>query len=375
MVKVLVGDMFKSKAQTLVNTVNLVGVMGKGIALRFREQFPEMFEDYVARCKRGEVKLGEPYLFKRANPPWIINFPTKDHWRSLSKVDDIVRGLKHLLAHYEEWGIQSLAVPPLGCGQGQLEWRIVGPILYRHLSKMDIPVELYAPYGTPHDELELSFLSHGGRTEQLPLRTPRTQWVEPAWVGLVEIVRRIEEEPYHWPIGRTTFQKIAYIATEEGLPLNLEFEKGSYGPYAPGLKRMVSRLLSNGLIREKRVGRMFAVLAGPTYEDARRAYAADLGRWEPILAKVTDLFIRVNTRQAEMIATAVFTAKLLEREGHAPPTEQGVLNAILQWKQKRRPPFNEEEMASTIRNLAALGWLKVRASHDLPLPAEMSLDV
>ncbi|MDO9349856.1 MAG: macro domain-containing protein, partial [Deltaproteobacteria bacterium] len=158
MVKVLLGDLFESKAQTWVNTINCVGVMGKGVALEFKNRFPDMYEDYVTRCKRGEVKLGRPYLFKRLVPPWILNFPTKDHWRSVANLKSIIEGLKYLLSHYEEWGIQSLAVPPLGCGQGQLEWRIVGPTLYRLLSKMDIPVELYAPYGTPHEELQPEFL-------------------------------------------------------------------------------------------------------------------------------------------------------------------------------------------------------------------------
>src|SRR5215469_8240715 len=131
MVKVQSGDMFKSKAQTLVNTVNCVGVMGKGIALEFKKRFPDMFEDYVARCRRKEVRLGRPYLFKRLVPPWILNFPTKDDWRSLTKLSDIRLGLEFLEHHYREWGITSLAVPPLGCGLGQLEWRVVGPTLYR----------------------------------------------------------------------------------------------------------------------------------------------------------------------------------------------------------------------------------------------------
>lgn len=90
------GNLLDSDAQTLVNTVNTVGVMGKGVALDFKNRFPEMFDDYVARCKVGTVKLGEPYLFRRLFPPWIINFPTKEHWRSVSKLDDIVRGLDYL---------------------------------------------------------------------------------------------------------------------------------------------------------------------------------------------------------------------------------------------------------------------------------------
>ena len=161
MVKVLIGDLFSSKARILVNTVNCVGVMGKGVALEFKKHFPEMFQDYEQRCKRGEVKLGRPYLYKALVPLSILNFPTKDHWRSVANLEAIVEGLKYLLRHYHEWGITSLAVPPLGCGQGQLEWRVVGPTLYRHLSRMDIPVELYAPYGTPHDELQLDFLASG----------------------------------------------------------------------------------------------------------------------------------------------------------------------------------------------------------------------
>ena len=135
MVKVVIGNIFESRAQTLTNTVNCVGVMGKGVALEFKKHFPDMFQDYARRCERHEVKLGEPYLYKRVTPPWILNFPTKDHWRSVARLEDIIRGLKFLEQRYREWGISSLAVPPLGCGQGQLDWRVVGPALYRELKK------------------------------------------------------------------------------------------------------------------------------------------------------------------------------------------------------------------------------------------------
>ena len=205
--KILVGDILQSKAQTLINTVNCVGVMGKGIALEFKKHFTEMFEDYVERCERHEVKLGVPYLYKTLLLPQIINFPTKDHWKSVSRISDIERGLQQLLSHYKEWGVTSLAIPPLGCGNGQLEWKAVGPLIYRYARQMDIPVELYAPYGTPPKELTSDFLSQtspaahhtSGRTVQSA--------INPAWVALVEILRRIEAQPYHWPTGRTIFQK------------------------------------------------------------------------------------------------------------------------------------------------------------------------
>lgn len=98
--QILVGDILKSKAQTLINTVNCVGVMGKGIALEFKNRFPDMYADYVQRCQRSDVKPGVPYLYKPLFPPQIINFPTKDHWKSFSKVSDIERGLKYLLDYY-----------------------------------------------------------------------------------------------------------------------------------------------------------------------------------------------------------------------------------------------------------------------------------
>ncbi len=350
-----------------MNTVNCVGVMGKGVALEFKNRFPEAYKDYVTRCQRGEVKLGRPHLYKSLVHPWILNFPTKGHWRMVTRLEDIVRGLEYLLAYYKKWGIESLAVPSLGCGQGQLEWRIVGPTLYRYLSGMDIPVELYAPYGTPHEELQPEFL---GTSEM-----PEAKWVMPAWVAVVDVLRRLEDQPYHRPIGRTTFQKIAYVATEEGLPTGLHYEKGSFGPFSPEVKKLETRLVNNGLIREEPLGaRMLAVKVGATFQDARKAYASDLERWDQTIERIADLFMRTNTHQAELTATVLFAARTLEKkEKQEHVTERDVLQAVLDWKQRRKPALDPAEIASTIRNLAALGWLRVKPSDDLPLPEEERL--
>lgn len=374
MVKVGIGDLFESGAQTLVNTVNCVGVMGKGIALEFKKRFPEMFKDYVARCERQEVKLGRPYLYKTLVLPWVLNFPTKDHWRSVAKLESIVQGLEYLLKNCKEWGITSLAIPPLGCGEGQLDWRVVGPTLYRYLRRMDIPVVLYAPYGTPHEELKPEFLNKASYIVGSEQHVPESR-VQPGWIGLVEILRRIEEQPYHWPVGRTIFQKIAYVATEEGLPTGLRYERSSFGPFARGLKRITTRLVNNGLICEQRQGWIFAVKVGSTFDDARRVYARELEQWDPIIEKVVDLFMRMNTRQAEIVATVLFAARSLEHGNSDQFTERQVLEEVMQWKQKRRPPLTESEVAWTVRNLAALGWLQVKASSDLPLPEDELLYV
>ena len=375
MMTVRIGDIFESHAQTLVNTVNCVGVMGTGIALEFKKRFPDMYGDYTQRCKENRVKLGEPYLYRRLTPPWILNFPTKDHWRSVSRLQDIVAGLRYLQANYKEWGITSLAVPPLGCGHGQLEWRVVGPTLYRHLMRIEVPVDLFAPFGTPHEELKLEFLDAANAGAPTTSRQAPRYRVLPAWVALVEILRRVEREPYHRPVGRVTFQKIAYFATESGIPTGLRYRRGSFGPYAEDVKRQVTALVNNGLIREERLGRMFAVHVGRTFDDARRAYADELSQWRNELDKVADLFMRINTQQAEVAATVHFAAHELKDRGEAQPDELMILRSVMDWKQRRRPPLSEKEVARTIRNLNMLSWIGARVSRDLPVSEEDVLSV
>ncbi len=109
MFKALIGDLFATQAQTRVNTVNCVGIMGKGVAQEFKKRYPAMFEDYAERCERKQVRLGEPYLFRDRSGVQIVNFPTKDHWRSPSRLADIERGLDYFVQNHVEWGIKSVA--------------------------------------------------------------------------------------------------------------------------------------------------------------------------------------------------------------------------------------------------------------------------
>jgi O-acetyl-ADP-ribose deacetylase (regulator of RNase III)/uncharacterized protein YwgA len=371
--KILVGDILQSKAQTLINTVNCIGIMGKGIALEFKKRFPEMFKDYVERCERRDVRLGVPYLYKTLFPPQIINFPTKDHWKSLSRITDIERGLQHLLSHYKEWEVTSLAIPPLGCGNGQLEWKAVGPLIYRYASQMDIPVDLFAPYATPPRELTADFLSQTSTVSHRTNGRTVQSGINPAWIALVEILSRIEAQPYHWPTGRTIFQKLAYVATRQGLPTGFEYRKGSFGPFSGDLKNAETKLVNNNLLQEERYGKMFLVKTGPNFDRVRKDYEAALDKWAPIIEKTTDLFMRVNTDQAEVIATVMFAADALKNGNKSAPTEIEVLDSVLQWKQKRRPRLDEAVVASTIRNLGMLRWLDVRPDSNLPVLEEESI--
>jgi O-acetyl-ADP-ribose deacetylase (regulator of RNase III) len=172
------GDLLSSHAQTLVNTVNCVGVMGKGIALAFKRSYPAMYKDYVRRCDRGDVRLGRPYVYQ-APDRLIVNFPTKDHWRAVSRLGDIVAGLEYLKDHYREWGIRSIAIPPLGCGNGHLDWAVVRPILIGHLNELDIPVELFVP----RDLNQLAASLVNDATDENP-PTPEDDEKDPAAVAL-----------------------------------------------------------------------------------------------------------------------------------------------------------------------------------------------
>lgn len=143
-ITLLDGDVSQSRLQTLVNTVNCVGVMGAGVAKAFREKFPGMFNDYALRCRRRTVKLGQPYVFRTLFQT-IVNFPTKQHWRDHSQLSTIEVGLLYLVEHVRDWHITSMALPALGCNNGGLDWRDVLPMLCRHLDPLGIPIHLYRP--------------------------------------------------------------------------------------------------------------------------------------------------------------------------------------------------------------------------------------
>lgn len=371
MVNVRTGDLFRSEAQTWVNTVNTVGVMGKGLALEFKRRFPEMFEDYAARCARGDVHLGEPYLYKRAQRPWILNFPTKEHWRGVSRIDAIERGLRYLVAHHRAWGIESLEVPPLGCGLGQLDWSVVGPTLYRELSALDIPVELYAPAGTPEEQLELDFLDRGAGRPRAQERDTRS--LPAAWIAIAAVVKKLEAERTRAGVTRIELQKLAYFSGALGLPTELVHERGSYGPFAPGLKVAMTRLVNNGVIREEQRGKAFVMRPGPTLKDAIDRHRVQIEAWAPQLRRLTDLMLRVDARHAELAATVHFVAKAMERDGRA-PSELDVFDGVRAWKLRRRPPVADAEIAEAVRSMNALGWVDLAFSESLPLPLELRFD-
>lgn len=367
MINALIGDMFQSKAETIVNTVNCVGVMGKGVAAEFKKRYPKMFVDYSARCAVKQVKLGEPYLYRDVLGTSVINFPTKNHWRSPSRLADIEHGLNYFVQHYADWGITSIAFPPLGCGNGGLEWSEVGPLIYDKLHRLPINIEVYAPYGTPKHELSEEFLA---RSFQMTLegKGRKHEKLNHEWVVLVEVLRELGQQPYANPVGRTIFQKICYVMTEMGVQTGFHFGKGSYGPFADEVKLALHEFANRNWLQEEQLGQMMALRVGPQYEKDRAKFTDMLKHHERKIAKAVDLFSRIkNTVQAEEVLTVLFASRQLKMANpQREVAEQELYNYIIDWKKAWATDEKRGAVASAIRNLVLLGWMKLNISESLP---------
>ena len=190
--------------------------------------------------------------------------------------------------------------------------------------------------------------------------------VQAGWVALIAVLDILQQDPHHWPVGKTTFQKLAYFATAAGVPTGLDFEAGSYGPFSKDVGRMTSKLVNNDLLGQDKLGRMVAHQVGPTFSDAQKAYAGDLALWEGSIAKVADLLARLRTTRAAEVAASVHFASDASAQGaRRISRERSVLNAVLRWKHAMKPALTAEEALLAMRSLAMLGWLELEPTPDL----------
>ncbi len=226
------GDLFLDKSEALVNTVNCVGVMGKGVALEFKRRWPENYKVYKKACDGKKLRPGQMLIFELGNlleeseRKFIINFPTKDHWRAKSKLEYISEGLEALVSDIKKYKIKSLALPPLGCGNGGLDWNTVRPMMLKRLSELeDVNVSIYEPIKVNDDPEYVD--------TYLKMTTGRAVFLK-AIAAL--------ETPFGGALDRLSLQKIAYFLQVMGIPLNLDFTKNLYGPYSEALKKAVVAL-------------------------------------------------------------------------------------------------------------------------------------
>ncbi len=228
MIEFTTGDILAEDAQAIVNTVNCVGVMGRGIALQFKNAFPENYKAYVAACKRKEVQPGTMFVFETGQltgPRYIINFPTKRHWRGKSRMEDIESGLKALVQEIKELSISSIAIPPLGSGLGGLDWPQVRSRIERELRVLeDVRVIVFEPNGSPNTDKMV-------HNRDVPKMTPGRAVL----VGLVDryLAGLLDPE-----VTLLEVHKLMYFMQAAGEPLKLRYQKGTYGPYAENLRHV-----------------------------------------------------------------------------------------------------------------------------------------
>jgi O-acetyl-ADP-ribose deacetylase (regulator of RNase III) len=232
MIEFRTGDILTADAEALVNTVNCVGIMGRGIALQFKNAFPANFRAYAAACMRNEVQPSRMFVFATGtmtNPKFIINFPTKRHWKGKSRIEDIETGLSALVAEIQERRIKSVAIPPLGSGLGGLHWPDVRRRIQNALEGLDdVQVIVYEPNGAPDPKV----MAHARDV-------PKMTAGRAALIGLTQRYLRGLMDPF---VTLLEVHKLMYFMQEAGEPLRLNYEKHYYGPYAKNLSHVLRRI-------------------------------------------------------------------------------------------------------------------------------------
>lgn len=227
MIKFTKGNILTAEVDALVNTVNTVGVMGKGIALAFKKAFPLNFKLYKEACDNKEFTVGSMFTTNTGQlmPRYIINFPTKEHWKGRSKIEYIENGMKSLVETIKTNEIKSIAIPPLGCGNGGLQWSVVKPIIINELKNID-------------SDIEIIIYEPGFNNQTIPVKKEIS--LTPARAMLLIALKDYQVLGYS--INLLVAQKIAYFLQRIGEPLNLQYEKGHYGPYSNRLQHLLKYL-------------------------------------------------------------------------------------------------------------------------------------
>jgi O-acetyl-ADP-ribose deacetylase (regulator of RNase III) len=328
------GNLLTADVEALVNTVNTVGVMGKGIALQFKRAFPANFRAYRAACSRGEIQLGRMWTFNTGllGPRrYIINFPTKEHWRNGSELGAISMGLDALVDEIARLGVSSVAIPALGCGNGGLAWSDVRPLIEQAARRMeDVRCVIYPPEGAPP-------------AESMPnsMRPPRISPTRALLLlAITRYLARARLQEVRDGISELEIQKLAYFLQVLGAPLRLTFVRGRYGPYAPALGRTLEAMEAHYLTglgdRSAKVTEFVPINPVSEHTDAaERIVGADpaaLRRLSALLDLVEDF---ETPYSLELLATVHFAAR------HDPPTaDPGLLaERVASWSLRKARMF------------------------------------
>jgi len=344
MIWVTQGNIVEADAEALVNTVNCEGVMGKGIALQFKKAFPENAVAYARACRIGEVQPGRMFVFATGamtNPKYIINFPTKRRWREKSRMEDIEAGLVDLVDVLRRLNVSSVAIPPLGCGLGGLNWDEVRPRIEQALAALpEVRVILFEPAGAPD-------------AHQMPVRTKRPD-LTPARALLLRLMQQYSEMAYRLTL--LEIQKLAYFLQEAGQPLRLRYVAHLYGPYAHNLNKVLE-VLDGHFIRGYRDSQKpdaeIALLPGAA-EEAERLLMDDRKALKR-LQRVADLIEGFETPYGmELLSSVHWVAR-----HNTPPAQNAddAIRAVARWNPRKQAMFKPDHIRIAWDRLEEQGWL------------------
>lgn len=345
MIEFKTGDILREDVEALVNTVNCVGIMGRGIALQFKHAYPANFSAYEAACRRDEVVPGRMFVFETGhltNPRYIINFPTKRHWRSKSRIEDVESGLDALVSEVGTRGIRSIAIPPLGAGLGGLDWADVRARIERAMLRLSgVRVVVFEPRSNT-------------TTEEAPDRTRKVPKMTAGRAALVRLMDRYLAGLLDPFVSLLEVHKLMYFMQEAGEPLRLRYVAGPYGPYPENLRHVLQAIdgyYVTGYGAGGDVPDRALELVPGAVTDAGEMFAADAdmrSRFE----RVADLVEGFESPFGlELLATVHWIAS---RERVT--SDDDLTNLTYAWNERKRQ-FSPDQIGLARRVLEEKGWI------------------
>lgn len=351
MINLCHGNLLNEQVDAVVNTVNCVGIMGKGIALQFKKKWPENFDIYNRACKAGEVKPGKIFVYHLTNnattkPQYIINFPTKNHWKEKSKLSYIKEGLIDLINFIKENNIQSIAIPPLGCGNGGLKWEIVKPLIESaFLSLQNIDVRLFEPGEKLNSENMII------NTRKPPLTTGRAIVIK-----LIDLYIAMD-----YFLSKIEIQKLCYFAQEIGALSKLRFVKNQFGPYADNLRHVLDIMDGHYIagVGDHNTIQAKISLTSNALQEANDFLNRDYEIQRKI-QKIQELISGFETPYGmELLATVHWAAKDLN-SNDIELVKTAIHNwepAMPKWNERKKALMSKEHIRIALNRLCQLGWL------------------
>jgi O-acetyl-ADP-ribose deacetylase (regulator of RNase III) len=339
------GDILKEQVDAIVNTVNCVGVMGRGIALQFKKAFPANFKAYEAACKSNTVMPGSMFVYATGTltaPRFIINFPTKRHWRGKSSLKDIEAGLDDLVRIIREKGISSIAIPPLGCGLGGLDWPTVQAAIAQRLSGFaDVRIILFEPNGAP-------------KSEEMP-HAPKTPNMTPGRAALVALMERYLRGLLDPFVTLLEVHKLMYFMQTAGEPLRLVYTKAPFGPYAENLRHVLHAIEGFYVVGYADGGdapdKPLHLVPG-----AEKDATAMLAQHPETQAHLERVF-RLGEGFESSFGLELLASVHWAATNEAPKSLEALTQSIYAWNPQKKK-FSERQIALAASVLQTQGWLK-----------------